>query len=301
MSALSAILRELRFEAAGYRRLALRAPWAIAFEQAGLRGVHIVLEGRCEAVFEELAPCALGPGDFVLAPRADPHVLRSIGGARCKVISPAQLGAPGPDGRVRAGGAGEETVILCGAFVFHAADHPALAALPRLIHVPAERGQTPKWLAAYTDLLNVELAETGPHSAHVMARLTDALLARALREYAQASEEPGWLQVLQDPALARALAAMHEQMHKAWTLAALAKLAGMSRASFAQRFADTMGETPMHYLLRCRMRRALTLLQDARLGLAQVAQRVGYGSEAALSSAFKRHFGKTPGTYRREH
>jgi hypothetical protein len=191
VTALSAILRELRFEAAGYLRLELRAPWAFAFDQRGLRGIHIVVEGRCEAVFEGTPEVTLGTGDFVVAPRADPHVLRSVGGARVPVLSSAVLPKLTRDRRVRAGGTGEETVILCGAFVFHEADHPALAALPRLIHVRARGGRAPKWLAAYIDLLIEEASDRGPGSEVVMARLSDALVARALRAHASEAEHPG--------------------------------------------------------------------------------------------------------------
>jgi AraC-like DNA-binding protein len=299
VSVLSAILRELRFEAAGYFRLELRAPWAFSFDQRGLRGIHIVVEGRCEAAFKGIPAVALEAGDFIVAPRADPHVLRSVGGGRVPVVSSATLPQLARDGRVRAGGKGEATVILCGAFVFHEADHPALAALPRVIHVRGQAGRAPKWLAAYIDLLEAEAGERGPGSEVVMARLSDALVARALRAHASQADEPGWLKGLQDPQVAKALGVMHEDMRHPWTLASLSKTAGLSRASFAARFAENVGETPMRYLLRCRMRHAMTLLRDDRANLAQIAQRVGYGSEAALSTAFKRHTGVAPGAYRK--
>jgi AraC-like DNA-binding protein len=298
VTALSAILRELRFEAAGYIRLELRAPWAIAFEQRGLRGVHILVAGRCEAVFEGMPALSLEAGDFIVAPRADPHVLRSIG-ARVPAVSAAELPRLARAGRVRTGGKGEEAVILCGAFVFHEADHPALDALPRSIHVRGEGGSAPKWLAADIALLQAEASDHGPGSEVVMARLSDALIARALRAHASEAEQPGWLKGLQDPQVAKALEAMHAQLRKPWTLASLAKVAGLSRAAFAARFAETLGETPMRYLLRCRMRHAIRLLRDDRASLAQIAQRVGYGSEAALSTAFKRHTGVAPGAYRK--
>lgn len=298
MTVLSAILRELRFEAAGYSRLEFRAPWAVAFEQHGVRGIHIVLEGRCEAVFEGLPAIALEPGDFVLAPRADPHVLRSIGSARAPVVAASALSRHAQQGRVRLGGSGEATLILCGAFVFHEADHFALEALPRTIHVRGG-GHIPTWLAAYVELIGAEASDGASGSEVVMARLSDALVVRALRAHASEAEQPGWLMALRDPQLAKALGAMHEQLRKPWTLASLAKTAGLSRAAFATRFVEAVGETPMKYLLRCRMRHAITLLRDGRTGLAQIAQRVGYASEAAFSNAFKRHVGAAPGAYRK--
>jgi AraC-like DNA-binding protein len=299
MDVLSAVLRELRFEVAGYRRLELGAPWGLAFAQAGLRGLHIVVEGRCELVMDGYPTLPLQAGDLVVAPRADPHGLRSPGASPEALIPPRELARLSEGGRIRAGADGAPATVVCGAFVFHEAIHPALAALPRIIHVPGEDGRAPGWLAAYIDVLTAETFEQGPGSEMVMARLSEALVARALRFHVERAEEPGWLRGLGDPGLARALGAMHQDFGKPWTLEALARTAGLSRAAFAARFAGTVGATPMRYLLGCRMRRAMTMLRDEGATLAEVAEAVGYGSEAALSAAFKRHAGVAPGAFRR--
>src|SRR5688500_12625260 len=112
MDLLSTMLRDLRLESAGYRRVELGAPWAVAFRQAQLRGIHIVLEGRCELVVDRGRVEPLGAGDLVVLPRADPHVLRSPGRRAAAVDSFSLLG-PEP-GIIRHGGAGERAVILCG-------------------------------------------------------------------------------------------------------------------------------------------------------------------------------------------
>lgn len=280
MDVLSSLLREMRLESVGYRWLELRAPWHLDFAQAGLRGVHIVARGRCELLVEGEPPRILTAGDLMLAPRADAHALRSVGGRRAKAK-------------------GEETLIVCGAFLFHAADHHALECLPRVLHVPGEGGRAAPWVAALTEALATEAKEMGAGSDVVMARLSDALVARALRVHAQTALEPGWLRGLSDPGLARALSAMHEDLRRPWTLASLARTAGSSRAAFSARFSALVGEPAMQYLLGRRMRHAMTLLADERISLAQVAESVGYGSEAAFSAAFKRHTGVPPGTYRR--
>jgi AraC-like DNA-binding protein len=295
---LSSILREMRLDSAAYNWLELRAPWRLQFAQAGLRGVHIVARGRCELRSKVGPARLLETGDLVILPRADAHLLHSIGDARAPILQPAQLQRSGVDGRLRGGGRGEETHVVCGAFLFHEADHPALASLPRIIHVSGEAGRPARWVAAYIDALSAEAFEAGPGSQVVMARLSDALVARALRFHGQRAEEAGWLRGLQDPQIARALVAMHEQLRRSWTVEALARAAGVSRAAFATRFHAALGEPPMRYLLRRRMRHAMGLLQNDH-SLAQVAESVGYGSEAALSAAFKRHTGSAPGVYRR--
>jgi AraC-like DNA-binding protein len=299
LDVLSAVLRELRLESVAYHRLELHAPWRIVFDQPGVRGVHVVMRGRCELVLKGAPPLLLEPGDLMLATRGDAHVLCSEGGRRAPAVSAADLPRSDDGGHIRVGGGGAETVVLCGAFFFREEDHPALSALPRVLHVPSQSGRAPHWLAGYIDALSAEVFESGPGSELVMARLSDALVARALRFHLEQEAEPGWLRGLNDPYIAKSLSAMHDDLRRAWTLPALARVAGLSRAAFAARFAEKVGQTPMRYLLQCRMRRAMSMLSREQATLAKVADSVGYGSEAALSAAFKRVAGVAPGAYGR--
>jgi AraC-like DNA-binding protein len=296
---LGSVLRELRFESTEYRSLRLGAPFRVSFAEPGLRGVHVLVQGECEVSVDGGPPRRLRTGDLVLFPRGDPHVLHSAGHDR----GPAQSGvalvmAAAPGREVRGGGGGVETVIRCGAFIVTRHDHPALAGLPRLVHVSqSSAGQ--RWLAPYVDALSWEVRHGGPASGVVTARLSDALVARALRFQVEVADEPGLLLGLRDPCVAAALGAMHDDLARSWTVASLAAVAGMSRAAFAARFRDRLGMAPGGYLLRIRMARASTLLRDERSTLAAVAAQVGYGSEAAFSAAFKRYVGTAPGRYRR--
>jgi AraC-like DNA-binding protein len=300
MDALSAVLRGMRLESAGYRYLELGAPWNIGFQQHSLRGIHIVVEGRCELIVDNKVERTLEAGDLVLLPRADPHFLCSADGQNAPPIPAAEIAArTAGTGRASLGGSGERTTIMCGAFIFHEADQSMLSALPRVVHVPGEKGKTSAWLAAYVDTLRLEAMAAGIGSDIVMARLSDALVARALRYHSESVGSEGWLSAAQDVHLARVLAVMHQNFERPWTLIELAKTAGLSRAAFAARFAEKVGEPPMQYLLRCRMRRAMTMLAKERATLARAAESVGYGSEAAFSAAFKRHAGVAPGTFKR--
>ena len=294
MDALSAVLRDLRLESAGYRRFELGAPWTVAFRQAELRGIHIVLEGRCEVVVEGVGVEPLGPGDLVVLPRADPHVLRSPGRRAAAVDSFALAGDPGV---IRHGGRGERAVVLCGAFLFHEADRVVLEAMPHIIRVTAE--ETADWLGPYIEAIGAEAGEDGAGVDIVMARLSDALVARTLRHHAQGADASGWLRGLGDAHIARALGTMHGDLAHGWTLPALAKVAGLSRTAFAARFARLVGLPPMQYLSQLRLRRAMLMLRKERTSLARIADAVGYGSEAAFSNAFKRWTGQSPGAYRR--
>lgn len=295
MDALSLILSDLRLESAGYRQFALGAPWAVRFAQAELRGIHIVLEGRCELVVDgEVVP--LEAGDLVLLPCADPHVLRSCG-RRVAPLDSIAL-AQSTEGIIRNGGKGEPVRILCGAFAFHQADRDVLAALPRVVRIAGNADGAATWLRPYVDVLAAEADAAGAGGNIIMARLSDALVARALRTGADAATANGWLGALSDPRLARALAAIHGEFATDLPLLELARRAGLSRAAFSARFTAAIGESPMRYLTGVRMRRAMLLLRDSA-SVAQAADAVGYGSEAAFSAAFKRHTGQAPGAFRR--
>ena len=298
MDVLAAIMRELHLNAAAYRTVELAAPWGIAFDQAGVRGIHIVVKGRCELAFDRGRVETVNAGDLIIAPRADEHVLRSPGAPRSAVKSARELISQG--GRIRHGGKGEKAIVLCGAFAFRESSHPALAGLPRFLHIRGESGQCPRWLRGYVDALLAEAVDEGPGSDVVMARLSAAILTRALRHMTGGAEPEGWLRGLGDPAIAKALGHIHHGVERDWTIETLARSVGLSRAAFAKRFRDLVGETPMRYLFLRRMQAAESLLREGRVGLARIAEATGYRSEAALSTAFKRHTGVSPGRFRKD-
>ena len=165
--------------------------------------------------------------------------------------------------------------------------------------MPGATGRTPSWLTPFIDVLSAEASDGGPGSDLVMARLSDALLARALRHHSDTVDQPGWLLGLRDPYVAAALNAMHTDLARPWTVASLARTVGLSRAAFAVRFTDRLGEPAIRYLLSLRMQRARTLLRDQLATVAAVASQVGYQSDVAFAAAFKRETGGSPGAYRR--
>jgi AraC-like DNA-binding protein len=297
---LSAVLQELRLRSAAYRVLELHPPWRLRFD-GGLRGVHVVLTGGGTLTADGRPPRQLAAGDLVVLPRADSHELASPDAAGLPPSSSLELARHADGNRIVVGGgsAGEATTLLCGAFFFDDVDHPAAAGLPRCIHVPGRAGRAPAWLAGLTAALTTEALHGGPGSEIVMARVSDALITRALRHHLETVDEPGWLRGLRDPPIAAALVAVHADLAHPWTLPSLARTAGLSRSAFAARFAHVVGRTPMQYVGSCRMRRARDLLRADDVTVAGVATRVGYGSEAAFSAAFTRHTGIPPGAYRR--
>lgn len=291
---LSTLLRELRLETAAYRWLELGAPFRVGFDQAGVRGVHIVARGRCTLVQNNGTVTALDTGDLVILPGGDAHELCSTPRTG-PVVSGIEVAARTPGTRLRIGGSTVDTVVVCGAFLVGESGHPALRGLPDVLHVPGGSG-----LGPYIDALSEEAFEGGPGSDLVMARLSDALLVRALRYHALTVDRPGWLAGLRDPYVSVALGAIHADLGRQWTVAGLARAAGLSRAAFAARFTDRVGEPVIRYLQAARMQRARTLLRAERATVAAVAARVGYSSDVAFAAAFRREVGCAPGEWRRQ-
>lgn len=295
---LGAVLREVRFTSAAYRWIEMPSPFRLVFDHPGLRGVHLVASGACDLVLADGAVTALIAGDTVILPRGDDHELRAGRGAAA--TSGFELAARTPGSRLRGGGPGEvAATIVCGAFVAGDPDHPALGGLPRVLLVPGAEGRPPGWLTPYVEALRQEAFDGGPGSDVVMARLSDALIARALRHHGAVTDHPGWLAGLRDPHVAIALGALHADPARPWTLPALAATAGLSRTAFAARFTAAVGEPAMRYLQSLRLHRARTLLRDERLTVAAVAARVGYTSDVAFAATFRRVFGVPPATWRR--
>lgn len=268
MDPLAAVLRELRFESVGYRWLEFEPGFEFDFSEPGLCGVHAVEDGDCDLLVRDGPTMPLAPGDVVVLPRGDPHVLRSD----------------------------RACTILCGAFLVGEAEHPVLGALPHVIAVP--RDDDVAAVGPLLELLGAEARAPGAGGEVMMARLSDALVVQALRHYARTASASGWLGALRDPDIARVLAAIHAEPGRAWDLATLAGSAGLSRATFSARFTALLGQPAMRYVTSIRMQRARTLLRDERLTVAAVASRLGYGSEASFAMAFKRVTGQSPGSVR---
>ena len=201
-------------------------------------------------------------------------------------------------GEVRHGtrGGRPDVRLLGGWFVFDSPDSALLVSLlPSLVHVRGiER------LSVLVRLVGEEASERRSGRDLVLTRLVEVLLIEALRSTPGEDAPPGLLRGLADAQLAPAIRQMHGQLARSWTVAQLAKTAALSRSAFFERFTRTVGLPPMEYLLAWRMAVAKDLLRRHDLGLAEVAERVGYGSASTFSTAFSRHVGQPPSRYARQ-
>jgi len=173
--------------------------------------------------------------------------------------------------------------------------------LPKMILMQAA---TPgnEWLRGSVQVLMQEARSLGPGGDAVITRFSDILVVQAIRHWLQTDPkaQTGWLGALQDSQVGRALALIHRDPTHPWTVESLAEAVGVSRSGLAARFADLVGETPMSYLRQWRFEVARNWLRDTDQTQAEIAEQLGYESEASFSRAFKKATGQTPGSVRRE-
>lgn len=307
---LASVIEQSGLRGRVYCRSVGRAPWGLDFDEGPEQGAlfHLVVSGACW-LLHGTKRTQLVAGDVVLVPRARPHALADDPrspriGLRAWLEGPggrAGGDAPRPLGSAR----GAETEVLCGVYANApgVVRHPVLDLLPDWLHVRARGGRTSAELEGTVASLRAESARGSTGGARgstlIVSRLLDILFVQLVRAWAEAEPlRAGWIGALEDPVLARALAAMHEAPAHPWDVASLARRCGSSRATLARKFAARVGAPPLAYLTQLRLDLAARRLVTSQEGLAAVAAAVGYTSEFAFSRAFRRAFGQAPGAFR---
>ncbi|KFN43541.1 AraC family transcriptional regulator [Arenimonas oryziterrae] len=294
---LSEVIQRLQPRAVFSRTIEGAGDWAVRYGAFGQPAFTVILAGQARLAVDGHAPLDLQAGDFVLLP-ATPGFTLSGGAPIPPVRLDPQAGAVVVDDKpLRHGrlGGDADFVSLGGWFEFATPDAGLLVSLlPGQVHV---RGVDR--LTRLVHLLREEANDARPGRELMQARLVDALLIEALRSHADAAHAtPGLLRGLADPRIAVALQRMHAQVGRAWTMAALAKEAALSRSVFFERFTKAVGVPPIAYLLGWRMAVAKELLRRGGLTIDEVAERVGYRSASTFSTAFRRQVGEAPGRAR---
>jgi len=318
MDPLSDVLKSIRFEGALYLNAEFTAPWCLRgkFGKASVRqrlpavehvvGFHFLTEGACKVKLVD-APGVLevAAGDLVLFPQDDRHLMGSdlhVAPLESEDADCGDLAANADLISLRHGGGGAATRFVCGYLACNrTVFRPLLDALPRMLRIPLGDRRASSQVR---ELLRLGVSESGtsrPGAGSTLAKLAELLFVEALRRYVESlpTDGKGWLAGLRDPHVGRALALLHGDPGRAWTVDKLARQVARSRSALAGRFAELVGETPIQYLMRWRLALAARALRGGREAIARVAERSGYESETAFSRAFKREFGMPPAAWRK--
>jgi AraC-like DNA-binding protein len=293
---LSEVITLLQPRAVFSRRISGAGRWGVRYSAFGEPSFCAVLDGSCRLTVDGHRPLTLEAGDCVLLPATPGFTMSSLDAARFDRLDPKVMS--NVVGEVRHGtrGGRPDVRLLGGWFTFGSTDTPLLVSLlPSLVHV---RGV--ERLSTLVRLVGEEASERRAGRELVLTKLVEVLLIEALRAAPGDDAPPGLLRGLADARLAPAIRQMHSQLARSWTVALLARTAGLSRSAFFERFTRTVGLPPMEYLLAWRMAVAKDLLRRQDVKLDEVAERVGYGSASTFSTAFSRHVGRPPGRYSRE-
>jgi AraC-like DNA-binding protein len=295
-------LHLLRLSGTLYCRAELSAPWGVEVPPLpGLMILQVVTAGQCWLEVDGGEPRLLRAGTLVLLPHGTAHRVRSD---RCAAVRPLfEIPVEQVSERfeiMRHGGGGELVQITYGVFELdHVAAKRLIAQLPTVLEIDAWDESAAHWLQSTLRFIAREALALRPGGETIITRLADVLVIQAIRSWLDTPEaRQGWLAALRDPQVGRAMAAIHRAPDQDWSVASLARVAGMSRSAFAARCTELIGEPVMHYLAQWRMHLARSHLRRTSEPLASVAHRFGYRSQAAFSRAFKRAFGVSPGSIR---
>ena len=317
MDALSDVLKTVRLEGAVYLNAEFTAPWCIRGEcgpavrerLAGAEHVvffHFLTEGGCKArLTDGTEVLDVAAGDVLLITQDDRHLL-GTDLHLAPLEADSLVGANPATGadliQMRHGGGGAATRFVCGYLACsRSVCRLLLDGLPRVLRIPIGDGPAS---ALLRELLQVGVRESStsrPGAGSMLAKLSELMFVEAMRRYAEnlPPEGKGWLAGVRDAHIGRALALLHGEPGRAWTVDELAREVALSRSALAERFAALVGQPPIQYLMRWRLALAAQTLRSGRDAIARVAERSGYESEAAFSRAFKREFGTPPAAWRR--
>ncbi len=298
MDVLSDWLRDVGTRGILLARTKFAGSWGVSIPEAeGECMFHLVTEGQCWLRLLDGSVLELRRGDYVLLPNGSAHEL---------VHHPQGTAEPldrylrrAAKSKRRADGA-----ILCGAYRKreHAKPLPLIRSLPEVVHFPESTIRADASLHATLELVRAEVEHPGAGGEALLPALFDALLLYTLRAWGKRNcmqTQNRWMAALHDSGLASALQRIHSEPGRNWTVESLADVAGVSRAVFARRFCEALGEPPLSYLTGWRMRLAARRFEAGGETMSEVAHDLGYDSEFAFSRAFKRVWGVAPRAYRK--
>lgn len=319
MDILSDVLDTIHIKGAIYFEVEAGQPWVLVNPPMNLIGsfmlpdvehvipFHIMLDGGgwAKSDNEVVAPLRLEAGDVVMFPMGSSHMMTSNvdnwhGTAAAASFYEHTASKEQPFTVVNIGEEGERTKLICGYIGFNAKPlEPLLQTLPEILVVKDHMNKGGLMNQLLSSTLD-EMTNSSEGARNIVTKLTELIFTQALRQHMEngaTDDKHSWLTAMKDEHIGKALALIHQQPFKKWTLDLLAKECGICRSSLAERFSHHVGQPPLSYINRWRMQIASKLLNDG-MSIAQVAEHVGYSSESAFQKAFKRYVGCTAGEWR---
>jgi AraC-like DNA-binding protein len=307
MDAVAGLLDGPRARGAFLLRSSMTPPWSLRIADEAPLTLVAVVRGEAWIAHDDADPVRIGPEDVAIILGPDHYTVADDPltpieavihpGGRCATPDGGELEAMSYLGvRTWGNDGGGATEMLTGTYQLDGeVSRRLLRALPRMLVMRAD-----DWRSPFVALLAEEIVKDEPGQEAVLDRLLDLLLIATLRAWFVRPEAraPGWYRAYGDPVVGPALRLLHQDTAHPWTIAELAHATGVSRAAFARRFNELVGEPPMTFLTGWRIALAADLLREPGANLGSVAHQVGYGSPFALSTAFKRVRGISPQQHR---
>lgn len=320
MDLLSEMLSSLKCDSQALGTFDLHGAWGFDIEPVLPGYCYVVVKGTCWVLQPGADSVRLDCGDSVLSPRGGALKIASSPGAplvsmaavwqthnmpqferAAPMAGPVRLEYFAPEPQTP-GQPVPQTQLLAIAFSFPDDECRFLGGLPVRIVSRAQDMTIAPWLLPAVRFLTAEQSAAKSGFVAMSSRLAELILVSLIRAYALTDEAPppGWLRGLSDARIGRALEAMHKRPSHDWSVRSLAAVATMSRSGFAARFAQLVGQTPIDYLTIMRVQRARRIVDSSTMPIAEIAARVGYQSERAFRSAFRKHIGASPSGRRRK-
>lgn len=305
MDVLSKVLDDIQLSNAEFIYLNAHNDWAFQQQQRSALVAYIVLSGEMYLELQQQT-LHLSSGDIFLLPTGQQHQCRQ--NPLDQFAAPVDISSYFDHYAQQIIDLGDQPTAQSMIMAIRCQIDPLMAqpllnALPNYIHLQNHNSpHTPQWLEIGLSFLALETQSIRPGRGKIINHLIGILFIECIRDYMQQIHDTdNWLNVLSHPQLSNALAAIHNQPERAWTVEDLADCCCMSRSKFASLFHQCVGQSPLAYLQQHRLNLASQLLRHSQTTIKQIAHDVGYRSETAFSQSFKRQFNISPTQYRQQH
>lgn len=298
MDVLSTVLKKVKLSSTVYFKSDFSSPWGMDIPKGPFAQFHIITRGQC-ILKTKKKTIQLFSGDIVVFPLGTSHWLADTESS--SLASGQEVVQSIANGKSLFEGSQVATTLVCGHFEFDRhMNHPFINELPEIIHITDAERKEKSWLENITNLIIQEASNENAGSNIIVNKLGEVLFIHTLRAFfGRNIDNKGFLAAVQDERIGKVLRVIHENPENDWQLQSLAKVAGMSRTSFSNQFKSLVGETPLTYITNWRILQAKELLKESAQSVGEIAEHVGYQSEAAFNRVFKKLVSITPLRYRR--